>query len=346
MTQIRRENGSGGKYMMEFLKKNIITKFNCKIGEIKLDDMEDATDINESFVFTTDSYVVSPPIFPGGSIGSLAICGTSNDLAVIGAEPKFFSFGLVVQEGFELEKLEKITDDMKRWLDVVGGKIVTGDMKVVESRIDVIINTAGIGTRCKELERNLEVVREYRRYEHRWIRNCGAEADEAIIISGNIAEHAVAVLFARDDMGFKMKVSSDVYPVWLFLKEALKTGGVTAIKDATRGGIAAALNEIAEKSKVGIFIEEDEIPIRQEVRNFCEVLGLDPFVMANEGTVVMSVVRDMADEVLKALKRAGRKNARIVGYTTKKHGEVVMRTIVGSKRVIPMPAGDPVPRIC
>ncbi len=349
MDRIRREDGAGGKYMAEFLRKQVFSKLGSKareLGEITLEDMEDATDISEDHVFTTDSYVVKPEFFPGGNIGGLAVCGTSNDLAVMGAKPKFLSLSLIVQEGFETSKFERIMDDASKWLKRIGVRVITGDTKVVSDDLGVIINTAGIGIRSDELNRNLEVIREYRSYRHSWIRDCGAGDEEAIIISGNIAEHAVAVLFARDSMGFEMDVKSDVYPVWLFLNKSLRVGGITAIKDATRGGVAAALNEIAEKSGTGMVVEEEMIPLRNEVKSFCDVLGLDPLSMANEGVVVMCVLKETADDVVKSLRRAGQKNARIVGYTTKKHDEVVLRTELGSKRILPMPAGDPVPRIC
>jgi len=346
MDRIRREDGAGGKYMSEFLKKHVFSKMEYKGFTINLNDMEDASDISKQFVFTTDSYVVHPPIFKGGSIGSLAICGTSNDLAVMGAKPEFFSMSLIIQEGFELRSLDQILEDMAYWLKKIDGKLITGDTKVVENKVGIMVNTSGIGLRSRELERNIEVIRDYREYEHIWVRDCGAGEKDVIIISGNIGEHAAAILLAREDLGLEMDVCSDVYPVWLFLRKALKTGGITAMKDATRGGVAAALNEIAEKSDVGMVIEEEFIPIRQEVKTLCDVLGLDPLNMANEGCVVMCVIEEMAEDVLKSIKKAGCRNARIVGYTTKEHKEVVLKTIAGSKRIIPMPAGDPVPRIC
>jgi hydrogenase expression/formation protein HypE len=342
---VRREDGAGGKYMGDFLRKLIIPRFDSSAGEIRLSDMDDSSDFGD-YAFTTDTYVVTPPIFPGGSIGKLAICGTANDLAVIGAEPKIMSMSLLIQEGFQLETLERILDDMEQWVKELGVAVITGDTKVVEADIGVAINTSGIGIRNRHLERNIEVVRDYRDYPWRWVRDCGAGEGEAVIVSGRIAEHGVAVLNAREGIDFDMNVESDAFPVWLFLKNALDAGGITAMKDATRGGIANALNEIAEKSRVGMIIDEERIPISGEIQGFCGALGLDPLSIANEGKVVMTVVSDLAEETLKALRKAGQKDAEIIGYTTSEFSEVVIETSIGTRKVLPPPVADPVPRVC
>ncbi len=342
---VRREDGAGGKLMMEFLKTHVISRFGeCRLGEISLSDMDDSSDF-DGFVFTTDSYVVNPPIFKGGSIGSLAICGTSNDLAVMGAQPYAFSLSLIIQEGFEIEKLERILDDVRFWLSELNAKLITGDTKVVEANVEIIVNTSGVGIRNEHLARNLEVVREFRDYPFSWIRDCGLRDGDAIIVSGNIAEHGVAIMIERG-FEFDVDVKSDVYPVWLFLKDALDVGGITAMKDPTRGGLASALNEMSEKSGVGIIIEEERIPIREDVKGFCELLGLDPLSMANEGKVVMGVVGEMADDVLKALHKAGQRDAEIIGYATSEFEEVVMETVVGTRKIVPPPVADPIPRVC
>ncbi len=342
---IRREDGAGGKYMAEFLKKHVISRFGShKIGEISLADMDDSSDF-DGYVFTTDSYVVSPPIFRGGSIGGLAVCGTSNDLAVMGAKPYSISLALIIQEGFKIDDFERIMEDVERWVKELDLKLITGDTKVVSANIEIIVNTSGIGIRNSALERNISVVREYRDYPYRWIRDCGLKDGDAIIVSGNVADHAVAVMLSRE-FEFEMDVESDVYPVWLFVKEALKVGGITAMKDPTRGGLANALNELSEKSGVGIFIEEERIPIRDDVKGFCEVLGLDPLSMANEGKVVMGVVEDLAEDVLKALHRAGQRDAEMIGYATSEYEEVVIETEIGTRKVLPPPTADPIPRVC
>lgn len=342
---IRREDGAGGKYMSEFLKKHVISRFgDHRVGEIALSDMDDSSDF-DNYVFTTDSYVVSPPIFRGGSIGSLAVCGTSNDLAVMGAKPYIISMALIIQEGFRVDEFERIMDDVEKWVNELGLKLITGDTKVVSSNVDIIINTSGIGVRNSALENNLAVVREYRDYPYNWVRDCGLREGDAIIVSGSIAEHAVAIMLSRE-FEFEIDVESDVYPVWLFVEKALEVGGITAMKDPTRGGLANALNEMAEKSGVGIFIEEERIPIREEVKGFCEVLGLDPLSMANEGKVVMGVVEDLADDVLKALHKAGQRDAEIIGYATNEFEEVVVETEIGTRKVLPPPVADPIPRVC
>lgn len=341
---IRKEDGAGGKYMMDFLKKHIVSRFDSKANEISLSDLDDSSDFFD-YLFTTDSYVVDPPVFPGGSIGSLAICGTSNDLAVKGAQPKFFSLSLILQDGFKVEVLEKILSDIEQWLKEIDGMILTGDTKVVESNVGIIVNTTGIGLKNEHLDRNIEIVREYREYPYNWVRDKGLKDGEAIIVSGNIAEHGTAILAFREGFEFEMDVKSDVYPVWKFVKEALDVGGITAMKDATRGGIAGVLNEMAEKSGVGILIEEEKIPIRDDVRSFCNLLGLDPLNMANEGKVVMGVVPDLAEDVLKTIKKFD-KNAEIIGYATEEFEEVVMETIIGTRKVVPQPLADPIPRVC
>ncbi|MBO8181853.1 MAG: hydrogenase expression/formation protein HypE [Archaeoglobus sp.] len=344
--RVRKEDGAGGKYMMDFIKKYVLSRFNSKINEISLGDLEDSTDFDENFIFTTDSYVVYPPIFPGGTIGGLAVCGTANDLAVKGGEPAYLSMSMILQDGFELDELESILSDMEVWTRRIGSQIITGDTKVVDSSIGILINTSGIGVRNEYLERNLEILREYRSYEYNWIRDCGARDGDAIIINGGIAEHGAAIMMSREGLEFQAEIESDVYPVWLFLRDALKKGGIAAMKDPTRGGIAACLNEISEKSRVGIFVEEEMIPIREDVKSFCDVLGLDPYSMANEGKVVMAVHPETADDVLKSLRKSGQKDAEIIGYATSEFEEVVIETSIGTRRILPQPTADPIPRVC
>ncbi len=343
--KVRKEDGAGGKYMQDFLRNFILSRFRGGAGEIKLEDLEDGSDFPGG-ILTTDSYVVTPPVFKGGSIGSLAICGTCNDLAVMGAEPGVMSMSLIIQDGFETETLERILDDMKYWSEKVGVKVITGDTKVVESNVGIAVNTSGVGFRNEWLNRNIEVVREYREYPYSWVRDCGLRDGDAIVISGTIAEHGVAVMLEREEFGFEVDICSDVYPVWLFLKDVLGKGGITAMKDPTRGGIAGVLNEMAEKSGVGILVEEERVPVRDDVKGFCEALGLDPMSMACEGRVVMGVIEDLAEDVVKELKRAGQKDAEIVGYATSEFREVVVETSIGSRKVLPPPVADPVPRVC
>ncbi len=342
---IRREDGAGGRYMSEFLKKRVFSLIDSRAGEIALSDMEDAADFDENYMFTTDSYTAFPPAFRGGSIGSLAVCGTSNDLAVMGAEPAFMSLSFIIQEGFDHDLFSKIMDDIAFWKKMLNVEIITGDTKVVEMNAGIFVNTSGIGTRNKHLERNLETVREYRKYPYRWIRDCGMSDGDVIIISGNVGEHGLTMLLEREELGFEIDVESDVNAVWFAVKDGLDAGGITAMKDPTRGGVAQTLNEMAEKSGTGIIVEEDQIPVREDVRAVCDALGLDPLILANEGKVVMAVIPEMADDVLRALKKHDR-NAKIIGHATEKFREVVIRTEIGTEKILPPPALDPVPRVC
>ncbi len=343
---VRKEDGAGGKYMVDFLRKHVISKFNSKVGEISLEDMDDSTDFHSDYVLTTDSYVVDPVVFPGGSIGSLAICGTCNDMSVLGAEPSFLSLSLIIQDGFSIETLEKIVADMEYWLKETDARIITGDTKVVESNIGILINTSGVGLRNGHLDKNIGVVKEYRDYPFNWIRDSGLAPGDAIVISGGIAEHGAAIMSSREGLEFEIDVESDVYPVWLFVSKALENGGVTSMKDPTRGGVAGTLNEMAEKSNTGILVDEEKVPIREDVKGFCDVLGLDSMAMANEGKVVMGICSEVAEDVLNVLHKAGQEDAEIVGYATDEFQEVVVETMVGTKKILPSPAADPIPRVC
>ena len=342
---IRREDGAGGKYMTEFLKGRIFPLIDSKACEISLSDMEDSADFHEDFLFTTDSYTAFPPVFRGGSIGSLAICGTSNDLAVMGAEPAFMSLSLIIQEGFDEGLFEHIMNDIAEWVRKTGVRIITGDTKVVEMNAGIFINTSGIGRRNRYLENNIAVIREYREYPFRWIRDCGLKDGDVIIVSGNIGEHGISMLLEREDLGFEIDVESDVNAVWSAVRDAMDAGGITAMKDPTRGGIAETLNEMSEKSGTGIIIHEESIPVRDDVRAVCDALGLDVLSLANEGRAVMGVIPEMADDVLKVLKKHDR-NASIIGHATSEFDQVVVKTAIGTQKILPPPALDPVPRVC
>ncbi len=342
---IRREDGAGGRYMTEFLKSRIFRYIESRAGEIALSDMEDSADFDDSYVLTTDSYTAFPPVFRGGSIGSLAVFGTSNDLAVMGAMPAFMSLAFIIQEGFDGDIFSRIMEDIANSAKMLELKIITGDTKVVEMNAGIFVNTSGIGVRNRHLEQNLDVVREYRDYPFRWVRDCGLRSGDAIIVSGSIGEHGIAMLLEREDLGFEMDVESDVRPVWFAVRDAMDAGGVVAMKDPTRGGIAETLNEMSEKSRVGIVVEEELVPVRDDVRAVSDALGLDVMSLANEGKVVLGVIPEMADDVLKALRKHDR-NAEIVGYATDRFREVIVRTPIGTEKILPPPALDPVPRVC
>ncbi len=345
---IKKEDGAGGKYTRELLEEIIFSRLNHKLNEISTKDMEDATDFDDKHVMTTDSYVVDPWRFPGGNIGKLAVAGTVNDLSVVGARPIAMTNGLIIQEGFRTSDLEEIVEEMKSTLDSVGMKMLAGDTKVITSKIGILINTTGVGIRNDALEKNLEVVREYREYASMWIRDTQIKAGDVLIISGTIADHATAIMSTREGLKFEGEFKSDVAPLWPLIEKLMKVGGIVAMKDPTRGGIANLLNEWAQKSNVGLHINEEDIPIKPHVKAFCDALGLDYMAMANEGKVVLAVVDEMAEDVLKVLKSHPLgKDARVFGKATSERvGKVVMETSIGTKRLIPEPSGDPIPRVC
>jgi len=343
-------HGAGGVVMGELIKEEILERLKKrKKGiEIPLDALEDAS-VVEGIVFTTDSYVVKPIMFPGGNIGRLAVAGTVNDLSVMGCRPLAISLGLIMEEGLAISDLRTVLASVAEASIESGVPVVTGDTKVVEKgALDkLIINTSGIGTMWPTLEKNIKVVKRYRKFKGRWLRDSNLKPGDKIILSGTLGDHGVALLSFREGYGFESTISSDVRPLNKMIRAVLNVGGVVSIKDPTRGGFANAINEWAEKSKVGIMVEESEIPIREGVRSACEMLGIDPLTIGNEGKAIIGVVKEKADAVLKALKRTEEgKYAAIVGEVTRDVKGVVMRTLVGGKRIIETPAGDPIPRIC
>jgi hydrogenase expression/formation protein HypE len=327
-------HGAGGEAMNELLKE-LISEISLKSSEkvYGLEGMDDGAVINLNgvhVVFTTDSHAIHPIFFPGGDIGKLSICGTANDLSVMGAKPMFFSNSMIIGEGFEVEDLKKIMKSMDEVLKELGALLVTGDTKVVEreSLNGIIINTSGIGIAKKP------------------IYDSGLKPGDKIIVSGTIGDHGLCILCHREGFEFETPIISDISPIWEVVERALEVGGVTAMKDPTRGGLAAALNEMASKSGVRIEIEEELIPIKETVRSASEMLGVDPLEVANEGKVVMGVEREKAEEILEAIRKTKYgKDAMIIGEVSE-GSKVIMTTRVGGRRIIDMPLGDPVPRVC
>ncbi|WP_456486492.1 hydrogenase expression/formation protein HypE [Candidatus Alkanophaga liquidiphilum] len=349
--KITMAHGAGGEAMQRLIK-NVILKhlsFNPKISvEVALEDLDDSA-VVEDIVFTTDAHTVKPLFFPGGDIGVLSVSGTVNDLAVMGAEPLALSSSFVIEEGFPLEDFEKILESMQQTCERAGVPIVTGDTKVVErNALDgMIVTTAGVGRRSESLDRNIAVVRKHREFEGRWLKDSNVQDGDAIIVSGSVGDHGVAILSFREGYGFESEVCSDVKPLNKMIERALQEGGIVAMKDPTRGGLANALNEFAAKSGVGIEIFEDRIPIKEAVRAACEMLGIDALEIGNEGKIVLAVVRECADAILQALRETEEgRDAEIIGYASKGVRGVVMRTSVGGRKIVEPPLGDPVPRIC
>jgi hydrogenase expression/formation protein HypE len=345
-------HGAGGTVMHDLVKNYIVKYFSndTSQAEVPLEALDDAAVVGD-IALKSDSHAVKPIFFPGGDIGRLSVSGTVNDISAIGAEPYALTCGFVLEEGLALTDFEKILASMQHTCKEASVSIVTGDTKVVEKGTlgGCIINTSGIGRRTPALERNLAVVKQCRRnFKSRWILDSNLSTGDKIILSGTIGDHGLAVLSAQEGLSFGSSIKSDVKPLNHMIQRLLgEVGGVVAMKDPTRGGLADALNEFSEKSHLGILIHEDKIPIRQDVQAACEMLGLDPLEVGNEGKIIIGTVKEKAEEILELLKTTDEgKEAQIIGETTTDFKGVAMQTIVGGKRIVARPVGDPVPRIC
>jgi len=334
--------------MQDLIKKFIVHHLGGSGCEVPLEALDDSAVIDD-IVLKSDSHTVKPLFFPGGDIGRMAISGTVNDIAVMGAEPKGLAAGFILEESFPISDFERIVISMEDTCKEAGVYVVTGDTKVVEKgALDkFVINTSGIGKRSEALESNIQVVKKYRPFDSRWLLDSNIREGDKILVSGTIGDHGIAVLSFREGYGFETEVKSDVAPLNKLVKKLLEVGGIVKIKDPTRGGLSNTLNEWSEKSKVGILIHEKDVPIREGVRSASEMLGIDPLEVGNEGKIVIAAVPQMAEQILNELKasREG-KSAAIIGEATHQYEEVVMETTVGGRRIISPPAGDPVPRIC
>ncbi len=344
-------HGAGGT-VMHNLVKNYIVKYFGGIGneaEVPLEAMDDAAVVGD-IVFKSDSHAVKPIFFPGGDIGRLSISGTVNDISAMGAMPYALACGFILEEGLLISDLERILVSMRETCIEAGVGIVTGDTKVVEKGAlgGLVMNLAGIGKRTPALEHNFAVARKYREVAARWTLDSNLVAGDKIIVTGTIGDHGLAVLSAQQGLTFGSEIKSDVRPLNCMTQQLFaQIGGVISLKDPTRGGLADALNEWAEKSKVGVLVQEEKVPIRQDVQTACDMLGLDPLEVGNEGKYIIGVVKEKAQEVLQFLKGTVEgKNAQIIGEATREFKGVAMQTLVGGKRIIARPVGDPVPRIC
>jgi hydrogenase expression/formation protein HypE len=344
-------HGAGGSVMHDLVKNYIVKYFGGlgNVAEVPLEAMDDAAVIGD-IVFKSDSHAVKPIFFPGGDIGRLAISGTVNDISCLGAEPYALACGFILEEGLAISDFERILASMRQTCIEAGVGIVTGDTKVVEkgSLGGCVMNVSGIGKRTASLDSNLQVVKQYRNLTSRWALDSNLAPGDKIILSGTIGDHGLAVLSAQQGLKFGSEIRSDVKPLNHMIQRLLgKVGGVVAVKDPTRGGLADALNEWTEKSRTGILIHEDKVPIREDVQTACEMLGLDPLEVGNEGKIIIGIVHQKAEEALEFLKQTEEgKNAQIIGETTTEFKGVAMQTLVGGRRIIAKPVGDPVPRIC
>ncbi len=341
-------HGAGGAVMNELVKRYILKYLGGSNVEVPLEALDDAAVVH-GIVLKSDSHAVKPLFFPGGDIGKLAVAGTVNDIAVLGAEPLGLTSGFILEEGLPIAELEKIVKSMRETCRQAEVYVVTGDTKVVEkgSLEGCVINTSGIGRRNKALEQNIAEVKKHRSFEAHWLLDSNLRPDDKIILSGTVGDHGLAVLSSREGYSFGSQITSDIAPLNKVIQRLLEVGGIVAMKDPTRGGLSNALNEWREKSKIGILVEEEKIPIREDVRSACEMLGIDPLEVGNEGKIIIGVVPQKAEEVLATLKQTREgKNAQIIGEATSQFKAVALQTIVGGKRVLTPPVGDPVPRIC
>ena len=330
MDKITLAHGAGGKFSADLIQEIILPAFDNEI----LSELHDGAKLGK-IAMTTDSYVVRPIFFNGGDIGKISVCGTVNDLSVCGAIPKFLSVGMIIEEGFSVKNLKKIVESMRKAADEAKIKIVTGDTKVVErGKADgIFINTAGIGELIEGVEISAKKIR----------------AGMKILVSGTIGDHSTVILSERHGLEIPKNLQSDCAPLNEMIFEILSAEkNVAMLRDATRGGISAVLNEIVFGKNFGILLEEEKIPVREEVRGICDILGFDFLEMANEGKIIAIVPEKSAEKILEVMrKNIYGKNAEIIGEVVENFsGKVGMKTKIGGVRIVDMPVGNLVPRIC
>ncbi|MDX2215636.1 MAG: hydrogenase expression/formation protein HypE [Oculatellaceae cyanobacterium bins.114] len=335
-------HGGGGKLMHQLIEKMFVSTFNNSTLNVRQDAA--AITLNgQKLAFTTDSYVVRPLFFPGGDIGSLAVNGTVNDLAMVGARPLYLSAGFILEEGLPMETLWRVVQSMQQAAQAANVQIVTGDTKVVDrgKGDGIFINTAGIGI-----------------IEHtQTIAPQSVQPDDVVILNGDIGRHGIAIMAVREGLEFEAPIESDSAPLGDLVLQLLATGiEIHCLRDLTRGGLASALNEIAEVAGMEIAIAETQIPVREDVQGACEILGFDPLYVANEGRFVAFVPEKDAERALAILQSnqvaqdhstRSASNASIIGHVTRKFtGVVKMRSRIGVERIVDMLSGEQLPRIC
>ncbi|MBS3807002.1 MAG: hydrogenase expression/formation protein HypE [Bacteroidales bacterium] len=329
-------HGSGGELTHRLIEELFVAHFdNDQLR--KLSDSSLLGRRNDEILFTTDSYVVDPIFFPGGDIGKLSVCGTVNDLAVAGAQPAYLSAGFIIEEGFPMEDLRRVVASMAREAKQAGVQIVTGDTKVVnKGKADkIFINTSGVGFLHPHLGSSLN--------------GRGIKEGDKIIVNGHLGEHGLAVLAAREDLQISSQIHSDCASLNGLINKILnQVEGVRMMRDLTRGGLATVMCELAGQANIGIHLEEDDLPAGEQVKGLCEMLGLDPLYLANEGKFVAMVDARSADKMMDVMRAdpLGR-NARVIGEVVEEHpSRVVMQTRIGGRRIIEMLTGEQLPRIC
>jgi hydrogenase expression/formation protein HypE len=326
-------HGAGGRMMADLIEHLFAPAFDNQW----LAQMGDSTALElptGKIAFTTDSFVVSPLFFPGGNIGELAVYGTVNDLAMRGAKPLYLSTGFILEEGLPMETLGNIVTAMAQACKKAGVKIATGDTKVVQRGHGdgLYINTSGIGVIPADVD----------------IGPANARPGDMVLVSGTMGDHGIAIMSVREGLKFETEIKSDTAPLNGLVEAMMAVGKIHCLRDATRGGLAAVVNELAGSSKVGIEFDERKVPIRPEVNAACEMLGLDPLYIANEGKLVAIVPEDVAEYVLATMRQheCG-KDAAIIGCVVSEHPCLVTaKTAIGGMRVVDVPAGELLPRIC
>jgi hydrogenase expression/formation protein HypE len=327
-------HGSGGKLSHDLIREVFLPRLSNPFLE-PLDDSARITNQQGQIAFTTDSYVVNPIFFPGGDIGKLAVCGTVNDLSMVGANPSHLSLSLIIEEGFSSQLLKKIVSSIRETAEQAGVNIVTGDTKVVEhgAADQLFINTSGIG----------------------WIRprinlsGTNAKPGDRLLLSGYLGDHEIAILSAREGFKFQGELKSDCAPLNDLVEKMLDVcPSIRCMRDPTRGGLATTLNEIASMSNVGMMIEEKNIPVRESVRGISELLGLDTLYLANEGKLIAICPRDEAERLLKVMKGHPLGiHGEIIGRVTEENPKrVILHTLIGGHRILDMLTGGQYPRIC
>jgi hydrogenase expression/formation protein HypE len=326
-------HGSGGKLSHDLINRLFLPELG-KAAPRALDDSAVLTINGQRLAMTTDSHVVSPLFFPGGDIGRLAVCGTVNDLAMVGAKPYALTCGFVVEEGLSFEILQRVVQSMRDAASEAGVFIAAGDTKVVQrgSADKLFINTSGIGL----VDANID------------ISGANAKVGDVLIVSGTLGDHGIAVMSAREGLGFTTDLQSDVAPLNHLVRDMLEAGEVHVLRDPTRGGLATTLNEIAKQSNIVIELQDQQIPVKPQVRAACEMLGFDPLYVANEGKLIAFVKADEAEKVLSVMKQNpyGR-DAVVIGKVIEQgKSQVRLKTAIGGTRLVDMLPGEMLPRIC
>jgi hydrogenase expression/formation protein HypE len=332
-------HGSGGKAMHDLINNIFVEAFDnpvlAKLEDQATLDIADLIQYGNKLAFTTDSYVIDPLFFPGGDIGTLAINGTVNDLAMSGAKPLYLTCGFILEEGLSIDILRKVVNSMQIAANQAGVKIVAGDTKVVQrgSADKLFINTAGIGVISSEINVSTQNIK----------------VGDVVIVNGELGNHGTAILIARGELALETSIKSDCQALNNLVETILDVcPEVHAMRDITRGGLATVLNEFALATGMGISLEESLIPVSQEVRGICEILGLDPLYIANEGKLVIIVAKENADSVLAAMKShsLGENSAIIGEVVDSPSGLVLLKTDFGAERIVDMLIGEQLPRIC